>query len=47
MILEPSAADAVKRAIDAAHPVWRQVGIPVHREIAPWRAYHRDLPASP
>lgn len=35
MILERSAADAVKKAIDAAHPVWRQIGIPVRREVAP------------
>lgn len=30
MILEPSAAQPVIEAIDAAHPSWRQVGIPLH-----------------
>ncbi|MEI6510772.1 MAG: hypothetical protein WCO25_01885 [Candidatus Uhrbacteria bacterium] len=35
MILEPSAASAVKRAIDAVYLMWRQVGIAVPGIIAP------------
>ncbi len=35
MILEPSAADAVKKAIDQTRPLWRQVGIPAHGKNGP------------
>ena len=35
MILEPAAARAVKQAIDAAYPIWRQFGINADRDVAP------------